>query len=618
MCHLTKGLSLFLLVAEICCAASGAQHISAGTPSSEQPPERRRRVENDRAEKRLTIDQQRALWVMDQLFEAAKEVEDLYLRITTQAKVADALWEYDEARARSMFENLWRAIDSLKPVGQPGQDASPPLAADLRNQLRSEVLKFISAHDLDLARRLIAAVAEKSINEESNHAEISRRILNGQAELYLHLAMNLVDRDPPRAFQLARLSLSSEINPELTELLFQLRRKAPVLADELFSHALTLLRRDPAHLIENIDGLSSYVFPNYASGVSFLIGQGMGQESVPAEQSNPALIGPFLDVAYKALMQQAAAMRTNATSFDSSLNSEQIAASYMVVQAILPFFEQYMPDRATALGSWLSEPVYSAQASAETSWLSNSSQPVSVEELINKADSAQKPEARDSYYMRAARLALQNGDTNAALSLSEQINDARKKADFKSHIRYQAAMAALDKGDVDAAYDFGRDIPNMQQRALVFGKIVQLLSDKRDLARATEMLNDAELMIGKSENDPSKARAMIIIANVAARLDLLRGFEIMRSVVKAINQAEPARKPQARAKTDNQANGAAMPKAAAWPRTLNFESSFQLLARSDFDGALLLARMIENKQASVLAQLAVCRGTLLKPTEPRQ
>src|SRR5215217_789704 len=59
----------------------------------------------------LTPDQQSALAMLEQLFVTAGGFDEP-LRIRTRARVADALWPYDEARARRQFEEQFRAAMS--------------------------------------------------------------------------------------------------------------------------------------------------------------------------------------------------------------------------------------------------------------------------------------------------------------------------------------------------------------------------------------------------------------------------------------------------------------------------------------------------------------------------
>ena len=45
---------------------------------------------------------------------------------------------------------------------------------------------------------------------------------------------------------------------------------------------------------------------------------------------------------------------------------------------------------------------------------------------------------------------------------------------------------------------------------------------------------------------------------------------------------------------------------------LDFNESFPLLARADFDRALRLAQAIRSKEPAMLAQVAACRGILVQ------
>jgi hypothetical protein len=49
----------------------------------------------------------------------------------------------------------------------------------------------------------------------------------------------------------------------------------------------------------------------------------------------------------------------------------------------------------------------------------------------------------------------------------------------------------------------------------------------------------------------------------------------------------------------------------------DFAPSFSLLARADFNRAAQLARRLTRKDRTVLAQVAVCRGVLVREAEKR-
>src|SRR5438876_353744 len=64
-------------------------------------------------EKTLTLHQQHALGLLDQLFDQAKEFSDAQAKIRIQAQIDDLLWGYHEPRARRQFEAAFQASNSL-------------------------------------------------------------------------------------------------------------------------------------------------------------------------------------------------------------------------------------------------------------------------------------------------------------------------------------------------------------------------------------------------------------------------------------------------------------------------------------------------------------------------
>lgn len=104
-----------------------------------------RGAENNPTEKQPASDRERALQMLDPLFEAISKLDPDLTRIYCQTRIADALWEYDEPRARSRFEAALRTCELLK-VDLTG--------ADSRSQYRGDVLEAIKQHDPSWARKL--------------------------------------------------------------------------------------------------------------------------------------------------------------------------------------------------------------------------------------------------------------------------------------------------------------------------------------------------------------------------------------------------------------------------------------------------------------------------------
>ncbi len=265
----------------------------------------------------------------------------------------------------------------------------------------------------------------------------------------------------------------------------------------------------------------------------------------------------------------------------------------------------------TAPGSAGSNPQAATQTAQGATNLSlksalflKSARPASLPDLLSQAEAARNLREKDNLYTRAVLQALSENDFAQALAITEKIGQAQLRASFDSMARSRAAMAALSRDDFDAALRYARELPNPSQRAALLNQMVQRLQNKKDIPRVAEILNEAERSLAKAEDGADKARALLALAGAAARSDPLRGFEIMQSAVSAINRAASNGSQRAAGQTGFD------------PEALNFEQSFPLLARADFDRAVRLAQAIEKREWSVQAQLTLCRGALSARREP--
>src|SRR4051812_35004513 len=98
------------------------QEVKSGKPALEKTATTEKPAKEAGSEPVLTIYQQRALGMLDQLFETSKDFSDDKVRIQVQARIADALWEHDEARARQQFEDAFRGIDAISINDQQEKD----------------------------------------------------------------------------------------------------------------------------------------------------------------------------------------------------------------------------------------------------------------------------------------------------------------------------------------------------------------------------------------------------------------------------------------------------------------------------------------------------------------
>jgi hypothetical protein len=130
--------SLLSIVLCVLCLCSPAPKPRTGQAKA---PEKAEKVE-------MTEQQQHALWLLGVVEDKARKLDPGALQVEILSEVADTLWPFDEARARSIFAEAFAAIDSIKP--DPGKGARARPAADDGApgpvaDLRAEVLRTVAA-----------------------------------------------------------------------------------------------------------------------------------------------------------------------------------------------------------------------------------------------------------------------------------------------------------------------------------------------------------------------------------------------------------------------------------------------------------------------------------------
>jgi hypothetical protein len=180
-------------------------------------------------------------------------------------------------------------------------------------------------------------------------------------------------------------------------------------------------------------------------------------------------------------------------------------------------------------------------------------------------------------------------------------------------------MRLLARREYDEAWRAAAEIPRLEQRSEVLVTVALAAADAKDLGRASELLNKAADVVAKSGTTatPEKARSLVRLAEAYARVDPVRGFEVMQSAIAALNTAVRVDAPEA-TPLDAEA-GVRSPRARNGQRAASaqVESGLQglaALARFDYFRALGLAQSVDDKALSILAQLAVARGALRSST----
>ena len=554
----------------------------------------------------LDANQTRALALLDQLQQAAKSFEDGEIRIRVQVQIADLLWQRDERRARRLFETAFQGIAS---TSLPPQDKNAPpsyIGADSHFPLRSDVVRMVAQHDTSLAAKLIDSVVDQPPNIDPKFTASGYGNYSEQDMLRLQFAAYITHSDPQRAGQIANTFSQKGDLRSTVSILESLRDKDRSLADDLFGQTLARVRQSGATSSENVRLLADYVFPGFGEGtIRFTNGSRPPSET---EKASAELTAQFLDLAYNAIMRGGSVAEQKA---DDRQQSDRTIAKLLI-----PFFDKYMADKSAALRTRL------AGSSSETSEVAELDD---VQELLNRAEKAPDSNAKDAIYSNAIMNAMRRRDLDRASQILEKVSNDRMRSQLTQALnrareqeRYQKAQTLLSSGDFDAAYDLIKEFSDRNQRFGLLCNMVGSLTYKKETTRALQVLGEAEQQIRTSEDGIDKARNLLQLAGVAGRLDPKRGFEDMKAAVDAINRIELAPQWQKLETVSDAKNGFSTRRNIGLGALFFFlDNSLSQIARADFDRTLQLAQGIQMREASVLAQLAVCRAVLV-PSNARR
>jgi hypothetical protein len=537
----------------------------------------------------LSNQRQHALWTVKELFAVSRAIRNEATKIRIEGQIADILWDYDEPRAREYFAESLHQLDSTQSAGD-----NTSLTLSARLQLRRVLMGMIARRDPTLAQRFLQAYTRSQKTDEVDPS------------LYAETATNMAARDLQRAVATLRASMSGGITHEFVTSLRLIRDLDPAAATDLFYKAMVLsAANDSEAFAKSLPLLAAYVF-DVQSTASFPLPQDSSNPqdgdtgSAPAPAANPVdagLINNFLSFAFQALLpQDSLALRGP---------SGAGLPAYVALMQLIPYYEQYQPQQASVIVGGFNQLAAAIQDPAKRALLVNLAGKVTPSQIVQAGASLIKSDEKDIVYDRASLQATRHGDFEQALSIAGSIQDEKLRQEAESVARTETANSAISKGDLDTACRSILSIPLLRQQAVMFSQIMRTLTKKKDVIRAGQILDMALRVMEKAPETPDKVRALLLLFEVGTQIDESRAMTILQLVVAAINRSDWSDGSKGEARGASVA--ADVKRADAW---FNFQGSFGLLARTDFDTALALAQSVRQQELSISAQLAACQGIL--------
>jgi hypothetical protein len=637
--------SLFISLMLVCTVAPSpafAQQKGGGGAARRRPSSPARQTDDVAAARR-----NQAIELLIETANSARAFKDLLYRARIQALAADALWTFDEARARQIFRRAWEAAAAADRDEErvAAEEAGIFSNADevTLTAARDEVLSKAAAHDPKLADDFMRElIAERERAKEAKSKEATHRTpwreLSPSGTRRLALAYEFLNRkELLRAAAIASPLLTEGVSGDLMEFILRLRAGTGAGQTDPYRLYFRLLERakgDPNTDANDVLLLSSYLIsPQLMMVVDEKGGlQFRSLPSVPVnnnvKQEESVEAKSFYNLAVSVLLQRSPVTQRTANPVQARI------ARYVATGRLIPFFEQAGPEYAqfvpamrsqiSSLGGDMEAGRRDAlNAQFELTSLSgkNVSDPLApqLEQLKRAGDKQERDRislsivrkaARERLWDRAQRTAysIEDGDTRRAALVFIVVNQI---ADI------QRAYKDDKEDDFEAVARFVRrvDAPPFASAGGLAQAAVIAARKKGSRDEVSALLSEAESYAARADKDSrQRVVAYAVIVDAAARVDTRRAWDLMAELVRAANST-----PDYVGDETALATSADTPEGSILQEELSIESdSFRLdrifatMARIDFDKTLTQAQALTGEIPRSYARIAAARAALEK------
>ena len=624
-----RAASIFVYLALISISLTLITSISSGSGFSPQgrngQPSNGKTAKGPEAERILKERRASAQSLLISLAADARNFTDQTLRARIQARIADALWEADRERSRTMFRAAWDAAEIADKEGrerlqleirqQQTKTGGRGYAVAGPSNIRREVLRLAAQRDRALGEELLGKYKEQKEREAGDVKNSSRNALDVDEKVSqrLILAGQLLDAgDTERAMQFADPVLV-EINMQSVDFLSTLREKDSAAADQRYAAMLADAPINPHSDANTVSMLSSYVFTPHM----YIAFQGAGVSSsqmsrtlVPPDIA-PALRDAFFRAAASILLRPLAVPGQDQTTAGPD-------GQYLVIKRLLPLFEKYAQQETTtalraqleALASVASNSARQRDDESVNRGLGPEKPTLDREQsLLDRIDRVKTSAERDQINLQLALFLAGKGEMRAR-DYVNKIDDTDVRNSARAYVDGSMASQAITKRDIDRALELAHtgELTHLQ-RSWLLAQTAKLLG-KTERDRALSSIDEAASEARRIDvSDPDSARAFFGVANALLTVNRGGAWDAIEDAIKASNSAEKFSGEDGQLTLHMLSKGM---NAVSQNPIADFDVAgiFEALATEDYEKAVEMARGFEHEAARANAVIAIARSVL--------
>ncbi|HJS24733.1 MAG TPA: hypothetical protein VJ751_10300 [Pyrinomonadaceae bacterium] len=530
----------------------------------------------------------------------SRTLDNAVQRIAVLLRTADLLWPHEQDKALAAFTEAFDlAVQNFKEHGDQTRRASEKRfsATIALPDQRFKVITALAKYDPARAQKWSEQMLQETVQDPAAAPQDKTRT----AEKLLQVANHLVTTDPMAALSFARQSLRYPASMFLTLFLYELSKANKQLADRFYTDALAAYAKTP--MVQFLY-LSAYPFGNSrdAGEMPTFTRYQIPEGYVPS----PALQQAFMQV----LLARVEGVLGTKVEITSSHYPEDHLQMWYALTRLEKQVQAELPDLADAtvrstekllavLGRGLQE-----QLTGRIEADNKPREPFDVR--VEAAEKSSNVERRDEMLVSAIIGASSKEESvDKVLSVIDKISDSNIRGPLLNWFYSFRAQAMISEKNLSEARRFASKVTELDQRAYLFTRIAEeSLKVTEDQTEARELLNEIAESVSKAPKTIVSARALLALAHLYAKFDMIRGIEELGNAVRIINTLEAPDFSQEVVLMKIEGRKFGRYAEFSTPG-FNPENAFREMGKLDFDGSMVQATLFTDKSLRALTTLAV-------------
>ncbi len=562
-------------------------------------------------------DATRAFLLIDQQLEEAKKIEATNKKIAVMIRAADLLWKAKESQARKIFAEAFDLAEQhFKEKGD--ESIRDGRSLTLLPDQRFLVMQAIARRDGGWAKQLAARISEETRKQaEATASEAKNKTSEGYQQKVedklLQMAISTAATDPQTAAAFIRSTFSYPLSSSIARALYEILNVNQPVADQLYQEAVRNYAQAP---INEFLLLAAYPFQRERNIGAEMYMSGFGKPN--SQTPNAALQRLFIET----LMRRAeATLKLPEQPISGVYKLPEISQLIIALEHLESIAAQYQPayvERLVELKTFLNGALTPEMRQA-LGQIKNQHDDIALRQDSNgdafakysdQAEREANPENRERPLAFAVMGASTTINLDMVLSLIRKIDDEKLRQQLLTFTYFKRTQQAIKDGDFFQASQLVKQVEQLDLRAyLAYEIAAAALKKENEKPRARDTLDEVLLLAYKAPHTNEKARTLLGVVFLYAKIEPLRAFEVMTEAVKTINNLD----------NPNFSTGYVQQKIEGKyfssfhsyeVEGFDLEKVFRLLAPLDFEGALYRARSFDDRAQRSLAILSLAASCL--------